>query len=96
MTHQKPIELLRSMSFVLTPVLLVFIAWMQLAEDKRTTDSWETAAFERRIVSILNVELLNRNLATKDDVRRIEDQVSKLSTKLEPITAHLIRTGVIQ
>jgi len=95
-TANKAIGGLRSVADTLaplTPFLLIFITYMHLAEDKRATARWESAAFERRVIQIVDTQLIIRNLATKEDIERLE-------AKLEPIwqwhTARLIKTGVIK
>lgn len=42
-----------------------------------------------------SVEDIIKELATKSDIRRLEERVQSLSNNLEPITAALIRRGVL-
>jgi hypothetical protein len=92
----KAIELIRMISVFVTPLLLGFIAYMQLAEDKRAKERWETPAFDRVVSMIVRDELSRRELATKDDIQRLEDQVSALSAQMQPITTYLIKRGIIE
>lgn len=95
------IDLLTKLSALATPGVLLLVAWLQLAEDGRARDRWESAAFQRRIEAV--VDNRTRDLATKQDLgyisqdlSRLEASIGQLSNELKPITEHLIRSGVMQ
>jgi hypothetical protein len=89
-------ELIRQISIIATPPLLVFVGWMQMAESQRAHDRWESPAFERRVNDIVQQDLSKRDLTTKDDIEALADRVRELSAQMQPITTYLIKRGIIE
>ena len=97
------IETVRQVSVLATPVLLIFVAWFQYESralvselEAQSIEQWESPAFQRRVDEIISARMITENLATKSDVARLESRVQDLSDQLRPITAHLIRSGLIE
>lgn len=89
-------DLIKNISVLVTPPLLIFVAWLQLSEDLRAMSRWESPGFKRVVEELVRVELNSRNLATKDDIDRLEGQVLELSDRIKPITRGLIKKGIIE
>jgi hypothetical protein len=89
-------ELIRQISIIATPPLLVFVGWMQMAESQRAQERWESPAFERRVADIVQQDLSKRDLATKDDIAVLSSRIGELSAQMQPITTYLIKRGIIE
>lgn len=92
----KILELIKLVSALVTPFIVILLVYIRLDEEQRSIARWETPAFERRVEGIVQGDLSDRDLATKEDIRRLERQIENLSDQIRPITADLIRRGIIE
>jgi len=98
---QKAGDMFKTISAIATPLLVLFIGYMQLAEASRAVERWESPAFERRIESLTQITIANlthdhQGHATRADIARLEKQIQTINEQLRPITSYLIREGIIE